>query len=192
MGGPPLAVGTLAWSLLQFAASGRPAPLPWIPLLNPIDLMQCVILYGWIKHAPDRINALFGLSSRHLVFILAGFVFLWINVDILRFVHNWAGVAWDFSRLIQADLTQTLMSLVWALLGLAGTFVAARKKHRQIWIIAAALLAVVVLKLFVIDLSAQDTIERIVSFTGVGLLLTFVGYFSPIPPRQQTETESPA
>jgi len=40
------------------------------------------------------------------------------------------------------------------------------------------------LKLFLIDLSARETIERIISFTGVGLLLMLVGYFSPLPPRQ--------
>jgi uncharacterized membrane protein len=93
---------------------------------------------------------------------------------------------------MQADLTQTLMSLVWSVLGLVGTFYAARIKHRQLWLVSAILLAVVVLKLFVIDLSAQDTIERIVSFTGVGLLLTFVGYFSPIPPKPKSDTEAEA
>ncbi|MCP4767891.1 MAG: DUF2339 domain-containing protein [Gammaproteobacteria bacterium] len=189
----PLAAGTVLWSLLQFTSSGKDNPLVWVPLLNPLDAMQCLILYGWITQGRDKLNAWFGLSARHAGFILAGFAFLWINVEIFRFVHHWAGVSWDFSRLIQADLTQTLMSLVWALLGLAGTFLAAGKKHRQVWIISAVLLAVVVLKLFVIDLSAQDTIERIVSFTGVGLLLTFVGYFSPIPPKSNpTDAESEA
>jgi len=186
----PLALGTALWSILQFASSGRDAPLIWIPLLNPIDLMQCLILYGWITQGGKRMSAAFAVSLKQLGFVLAGFVFLWINVDIFRFVHHWTGVSWNFGQLIQADLTQTLMSLVWAVLGLAGTFYAARIKHRQVWLISASLLAVVVLKLFVIDLSAQDTIERIVSFTGVGLLLTFVGYFSPIPPRGKSEAES--
>jgi uncharacterized membrane protein len=179
----PLALGTIAWSLLQFTSSGRDAPLIWIPLLNPIDLMQCLIVYGWFTHGREKLHSTFAVPLKYSSLCLAGFVFLWINVDILRFVHHWAGVSWDFSRLIQADLTQTLMSLVWSVMGLAGTFFAARSGQRQVWIVSAALLAVVVLKLFVIDLAAQDTIERIVSFTGVGLLLTFVGYFSPIPPR---------
>jgi uncharacterized membrane protein len=171
------------WSLLQFTSSGRDDPLIWIPLLNPLDLMQCLIIYGWINYGREKLDSWFGVSLKYAGIVLAAFMFLWINVDILRFVHHWAGVNWDFSRLIQADLTQTLMSLVWSILGLIGTFLAARKKHRQLWIVSAILLAVVVLKLFLIDLSAQDTIERIVSFTGVGLLLTFVGYFSPIPPK---------
>jgi uncharacterized membrane protein len=46
----------------------------------------------------------------------------------------------------------------------------------------AALLVVVVAKLFLIDLSGVGTIERIVSFVGVGLLMLILGYFSPLPP----------
>ncbi len=186
----PLALGTVLWSFLQFASSGKDSPLIWIPLLNPIDLMQCLILFGWFTYGRERVKNWFGLSLQHSGFILAGFVFLWINVDILRFVHHWTGISWDYSRLIQADLTQTLMSLVWSIMGLIGTFLATRKERRQLWIVSALLLAVVVLKLFLVDLSAQDTIERIVSFTGVGLLLTFVGYFSPIPPKLKLAAET--
>ena len=184
----PLALGTVAWSLLQFASSGKDAPLVWLPLLNPLDAMQCLILFVWVVYGRERLVARLGVPERQMTFALAAYVFLWINVDILRFVHHWGGIGWDFGRLIQADLTQTLMSLVWSLLGLAGTFYAARIGQRQMWIVSAMLLAVVVLKLFVIDLSAQDTIERIVSFTGVGILLTFVGYFSPIPPRERVKS----
>jgi uncharacterized membrane protein len=53
---------------------------------------------------------------------------------------------------------------------------------RPLWITGAALLAVVVAKLFFVDLSGQGTLERIVSFVGVGLLLILVGYLAPVPP----------
>ena len=38
-------------------------------------------------------------------------------------------------------------------------------------------------KLFLVDLSTVGSIERIVSFIGVGLLMLVVGYYSPLPPR---------
>jgi uncharacterized membrane protein len=38
--------------------------------------------------------------------------------------------------------------------------------------------------LFLVDLSHIGTIERIVSFVGVGLLMLVIGYFSPLPPAQ--------
>jgi uncharacterized membrane protein len=43
---------------------------------------------------------------------------------------------------------------------------------------------VVVVKLFVIDLSHVGGLERIVSFIGVGLLMLVVGWFAPVPPRR--------
>ena len=48
-------------------------------------------------------------------------------------------------------------------------------------------MAVVVAKLALVDLSNIGTVERIVSFIGVGLLMLLIGYISPVPPRA-TET----
>lgn len=48
----------------------------------------------------------------------------------------------------------------------------------------ATLLGVVILKLFLVDLSRTGTILRIVSFLGVGVLMLIIGYVSPIPPRR--------
>jgi uncharacterized membrane protein len=46
-------------------------------------------------------------------------------------------------------------------------------------------MAVVVGKLFLVDLSHIGGIERIVSFIGVGLLMLLVGYLAPVPPRAE-------
>ena len=45
----------------------------------------------------------------------------------------------------------------------------------------------VVVKLFLIDLSGTGTIARIISFLVVGGLMLVIGYFSPIPPKKQEE-----
>jgi uncharacterized membrane protein len=63
--------------------------------------------------------------------------------------------------------------------------VAARKSIRVAWLAGAVLLAVVVAKLFLVDLSRIGSIERIVSFLGVGLLMLIFGYFSPLPPAAE-------
>jgi uncharacterized membrane protein len=44
-------------------------------------------------------------------------------------------------------------------------------------------MGVVVVKLFLVDLSNVGTVERIVSFIGVGVLMLVIGYLSPVPPR---------
>jgi uncharacterized membrane protein len=46
------------------------------------------------------------------------------------------------------------------------------------------LIGVVVAKLFFVELGNRGGLERIVSFIGVGVLLLVVGYFAPLPPRQ--------
>jgi len=55
------------------------------------------------------------------------------------------------------------------------------------WFAGLSLLAVVIAKLFFVDLSTVGSIERIVSFIGVGLLMLVVGYYSPLPPRLRQE-----
>jgi uncharacterized membrane protein len=60
--------------------------------------------------------------------------------------------------------------------------IATRIRARVVWLTGAALLVVVVVKLFLVDLASIGTIERIVSFVGVGLLMLILGYFSPLPP----------
>jgi len=57
--------------------------------------------------------------------------------------------------------------------------------NRPLWIGGFALLILVVIKLFTIDLSNSETVERIVSFIVVGLLLLLIGYLVPIPPDKQ-------
>jgi uncharacterized membrane protein len=59
-----------------------------------------------------------------------------------------------------------------------------RKGWRLPWVMGAALLALDVLKLFFIDLSKIGTLERVISFVIVGLLLILVGYFAPFPPKR--------
>ena len=52
----------------------------------------------------------------------------------------------------------------------------------MLWTLGAVLLAVVVVKLFAIDLAALRGLTRVVAFMGVGLLLLVIGYVAPLPP----------
>jgi uncharacterized membrane protein len=48
--------------------------------------------------------------------------------------------------------------------------------------VGAALLAVVVVKLFLLDLSALSGMPRVAAFLGVGVLLLIIGFVAPLPP----------
>jgi len=116
------------------------------------------------------------------VAVLAGLGFIWLNAALVRTLHRWAGVPLSFDAVISSTLVQTSLSIFWTVLALATMLVATRRASRPVWLTGAALLGVTIVKLFVIDLSRVGTIERIVSFVGVGLLTLVIGYFSPLPP----------
>jgi len=98
--------------------------------------------------------------------------------------HLWFDVAYTFDALWQSRLVQAVLSLLWTSLALGTVVLANRRQWRGAWIAGAALLAIVVAKLFFVDLSRVGGLERIISFIGVGLLLLLVGYLAPVPPKR--------
>jgi uncharacterized membrane protein len=101
----------------------------------------------------------------------------------LRVAHHFFGVNWSVSALFDSFVVQTGYAILWTLLALSLMLVAGRRKLRQLWLVGAGLLGVVVLKLLVIDLSNAGGAERIIAFIAVGALMLVVGYFAPLPPK---------
>ena len=67
--------------------------------------------------------------------------------------------------------SQTSLTILWTLVALAAMLSATARGGRAQWFAGMALLGVVTLKLFLIDLANVGSIERIVSFVGVGALM---------------------
>lgn len=175
------------WSIqTDFAVSSPSAPLPYVPLLNPLDLSQGLVLLilirTWLRLRSEAAATLATLDQRPFVIALSLIAFMWLNAMLLRTLHKWVGVPYELGAMMNSTLVQSALSIFWALLALATMLIATRIAARILWLTGAALLVAVVLKLFLIDLSSIGTIERIVSFVGVGLLMVFLGYFSPLPP----------
>jgi len=165
---------------------GDPAPMPYIPILNPFDILSltavALMAYGIrLGQANDR----WGIAkdSRSPQFVLGATALLLSTISVVRIVHHLTGVAWHSSSLFDSVAVQSSLSIYWAILGLAGMVLGARWLGRSVWMLGAALMGVVVLKLFVIDLGNTGTVARIISFLGVGVMLLVVGYFSPVPPK---------
>ena len=113
----------------------------------------------------------------------------------MRAAHHWGGVAFELDALLESMLVQAGLSIVWTLMAL-GLMIGGHLRHRrEVWLIGAALIGVVVAKLFFVELSNRGGLARIVSFIGVGVLLLVVGYFAPLPPKRAEpvpEAEKPA
>jgi len=121
------------------------------------------------------------MATVHALYAVIGFA--WVNGTLLRTVHHWSGVPFLPEPMLASRLVQSSFSILWMLLALAAMVVATRRAFRVVWICGAALMGLVVAKLFVVDLSGIGTLERIVSFVSVGLLMLLIGYLSPVPPR---------
>ncbi len=195
-GGVPLAIFLGAWTVFaNFTSTGDPAPLPYVPLLNPLDLAQGLVFLSlgyWIMTI--RKLGLGGIGNKTLpIYALFGAAaFIWINGILLRTLHHWAAVPFDLDTMLKSVLVQAAFSLLWTLLALVMMVTATRRAWRKLWIAGAVLMAVVVAKLFMVDLSDVGGIERIVSFIGVGILMLVVGYFSPVPPNSITQEQPDA
>jgi uncharacterized membrane protein len=182
-----------AWSVLTNAVSaGDTAPLPYVPLLNPLDLGQALILLVLLRYwrflravdTPETAR----IDKRVPLPGLAALTFIWLNALLLRTLHQWFGIAFNLDALMASTLVQTCLSLFWTVLALTAMLVAARKRERIVWLVGASLLVVVIAKLFLIDLSRIGSVERIISFVGVGMLMLIVGYFSPLPPARESRS----
>jgi uncharacterized membrane protein len=193
--GGGLAIYLALWSLFtNVARNGDPYPLPFVPLLNPLDLTQLFVLLVLLRYwaqarqrqtsSPMRAGGIPPpMRDAEAFGLLAALGFVWLNAALLRTLHYWAGIPLEPDALLRSTLVQTSVSIFWAVLALSSMLVATRQHTRVVWLVGAALLAVVILKLFLIDLSRVGTIERIVSFVVVGVLMLIVGYFSPLPPQ---------
>ena len=181
----------LALSILwvcSLALPGGSRPLPWVPVLNPMELVQLAtiaLLWHWCAHgtAPAWLA-----RARVLLTALAGLA--WITSVVLHAVHHWGGVRWDAS-LVGTSLAQTALTVTWSVLGVIGWVLGSRRGQRPLWLAGAMLMGVVLLKLVVVDRHNLGNGLGIASFIAFGLLCTVVGYFAPAPPRAQA-TEATA
>ncbi len=188
----PLVGFVFVWSLYaNWVSDGDPAPLPYLPFLNPLDIAQMLVFAAaiawWRSLQPAGIKQAAELPDNWKWGLFGGIVFYWLNGVLLRSLHHWGGVPHDFGAMLRSALAQTAVSIFWTVLALAAMLFATRRYNRWLWLTGAALMAVVVVKLFVIDLAKVGGVERIVSFLAVGVLMLVIGYVAPVPPRQKTE-----
>lgn len=188
----PMAGALCLWALLVCFDNADPVVTAYLPVLNPLELVQFGVLflgagaYCVVKRLPrsqlleqwDQV-----LTSWAVV------VFVVLNTVIARTVHHWFGVAYTRHELFNSAVFQTLLAVFWTLLAWALMLLATRRGVRPVWFSGAGLLGLVLIKLFLVDLTGVDTVARIVSFLGVGALMLVIGYVTPLPPRSRQDLE---
>ena len=179
-----LILATLAYYNLHH--SGGSPPLPYLPFANPLEITSLVALWLlWRWWQQSDLAAWTATLPRALpLAVLAGII---ISLDILRLWHHYLGVPWRAHDLLASFGVQASLSLTWALGAIALMASGHRRQQRRLWTAGAALMGIVVVKLFVVELGDSNGIARIVSFIGVGVLLLLVSYYAPAPKKDTNE-----
>ena len=184
-GGTACALFAAFW-LLYTNIAPPSAPLPYLPLLNPIELASAFLLYqgnrwlkqaGWVGTARQAAFTLIMLSA-----------FAAISTGVMRMWHFYGGIKWQFYTLAHSFGLQASLSVVWAVAAIIMMVWAHAGGNRAIWFAGMSLMGVTVIKMFAVELGNSGGIARIVSFISVGLLLLLVGWFAPLPPKNGNGT----
>lgn len=188
----PLVIAVGLWILLiNLRSTGDSTWLPYLPLLNPLDISVALCIASlamwWSSLNEQQRAAWWQFDLRALLAIAAGLIFLWLNAALLRSLHHNFGAPITAYGMSHSTLVQASLSIFWGVLGFTAMTLAARQHWRYVWMAGAALMIVVVAKLFLVDLSNVATIARITSFLTVGVLLLVTGYLAPLPPRKASE-----
>lgn len=188
----PIAIYLLTWFwLANTYSTGTVASIPYIPLINPLELGLIAALtssFIWLnryqQHLPVK------LPSYVIKGLLGISLFAMSTAIVFRTAFNWLGVPFHFESQIHSMIVQASLSILWTIIALALMIRGHQKASRELWSIGAALIALVVIKLFFVELGNSGSLARIISFTIVGLLLLIVGYFAPLPPKTVTKDDA--
>src|SRR5262249_38522239 len=167
----PIAAVLAVWFVAANVLSpGDMSPLPYVPIVNALELtlaLALAVVLAWARRfAPITARALyrsFGIA-----------LFIALNGIVLRAVHHWSDIPWRWSSLLASKPLQAALTLSWSVTALALMSIATHRRLRPLWMVGAGLLAVVVGKLFLIDLAALSGLPRVVAFLGVGGLLLLI------------------
>jgi uncharacterized membrane protein len=186
---PIAALVYLGALLTALISSGNAAPLPYLPLLNPVDLtlgLSLAALELWRRTMVAAVPMPPGsaaLRGNATLAALAGLAFVVVNTVWLRFAHQMLGVPWSGDALLNSVVVQAGLAILWTSLALALMVLASRRVQRSLWLVGAGLLALTVAKLLLVDLNAAGGGARIIAFIVVGVLMLVVGYLAPLPPK---------
>ncbi|WP_260280693.1 DUF2339 domain-containing protein [Proteus terrae] len=189
-------LGLLALSLI-FANfnNGTESGIKFIPLFNLMDLMGIIGIWVGYKFISvikqsTKCQALLKNNLPIFNYIIPAMIFWWVNGILLRGLVFATDIDWSSYAIINSKVIQTVLAIIWAITALVTMVMATRKKLRSQWFIGGVLLAVVIAKLFLIDTSLSSGLLRALAFIGVAILILLIGYFSPLPPKKQTNNTS--
>ncbi|KWO06398.1 hypothetical protein WM26_30715 [Burkholderia cepacia] len=142
-GTAPLAALLWLWSIASVISDGNAAPLFWLPLLNPLDIAQCLVFVAftvWLR----RLRTL-GIAwhPRIVDYTAIATVFLWFNALMLRTLHHRFHMAYDIDTVLSSFGIQQVFMVGWSLFAFAGMWLTRRAGIARVCALASLPLIVV-------------------------------------------------
>ncbi|NHB08510.1 DUF2339 domain-containing protein [Burkholderia cepacia] len=142
-GAAPLAALLWLWSIASVISDGNAAPLFWLPLLNSLDIAQCLVFVAftvWLR----RLRAL-GIAwhPRIVDYAAIATVFLWFNALMLRTLHHRFHMAYDIDTVLSSFGIQQVFMVGWSLFAFAGMWLTRRDGIARVCALASLPLIVV-------------------------------------------------
>ena len=191
----PIAVSTgafLIWQAWDFCMSFSYAGVKvfnvFIPVLNPLELRQVVFLISlflWILIFVYE-NSPFEKWIKQVQLGMGVIFFLWINQVAIRLTFwYWDAPPYNLWRVFATPHCQSITAIMWGVFGLWAILRGKGKRSRVMWSAGAALLAMDMIKLILVDLRGAATLTRVVAFLVLGGLFILIGWAAPLPPKEE-------
>ncbi|ENX51383.1 MULTISPECIES: DUF2339 domain-containing protein [Acinetobacter] len=162
-----------------------------LPLFNPTDLLSLLVFAGliWMIYQHDFSVERSMEWGFKVTTILIGLLVL--SSVVVRAMHHYLGTPFWGTAIWSNGDVQLSLTLLWVILAFILMTFSSRRHIRQIWFVGAALLAIVVAKLLLLDLSQSGTLTRVISFIGSGAIMLVIAYLAPLPPAiEENQKES--
>lgn len=178
----------LVWMISSQLFSSQPFYGYVMPILNPFDLVSLGMLAGLVWILLSR--AQHGLE-RGLVSVLMLLSVLWLSSYVLlRALHVYFATPYNEITLWQDSLVQLNLTLLWVVIAFVVMSLSVRRQIRALWMFGASILALVTLKLVLLDLSHIGTLNRVFSFLGAGMVMLVIAYIAPMPQTRPEQKDS--
>ena len=120
-----LAAALWLWTLVANVASdGSAAPLPYVPLLNPLDVgigLALVAALLWLQRR--------GRVAPWSMAMAAAAAFVWLNAILVRTFHHYGGVPYRVDAWAGSLAVQTGITLLWTAIALVAMWLASRARR---------------------------------------------------------------
>ena len=138
----PLAVLMLGWFwLANCFSSGAADPLPYVPLLNPLELGLLFALFGiyvWARSAATQWALHKDVVDRATQLTAGILLFAFFTALVNRTAHHWGGVPFELDSLLASMQVQAGLSIVWTLMALSLMIGGHLRRRREVWLIGDA------------------------------------------------------